>query len=134
MLSPAERKEKMKAVIRAASGNFLELYDFLIYVYFAVYIARAFFPADSEFVSLMLALGSDEREVILLLRQREAVAAFSAAAGFIAGSPFPVEPPAVNWRMKSSSGFELALFSWRLIPAFSLRMRLSSVSRTLPLP
>lgn len=58
MLSPAERKKKIGAVIRAASGNFLELYDFLVYVYFATYIAKAFFPANSEFVSLMLAFGT----------------------------------------------------------------------------
>jgi MFS family permease len=58
MLIPAERKAKMGAVIRAASGNFLELYDFLVYIYFAGYIAKAFFPAQSEFMSLMLALGT----------------------------------------------------------------------------
>jgi MFS family permease len=58
MLSPAERKAKMGAVIRSSSGNFLELYDFLVYVYFAGYIAKAFFPAKSEFMSLMLALGT----------------------------------------------------------------------------
>ena len=58
MLSRAERKAKMGAVIRAASGNFLELYDFLVYIYFASYIAKAFFPAQSEFMSLMLALGT----------------------------------------------------------------------------
>ena len=58
MLSRAERKAKMGAVIRAASGNFLELYDFLVYIYFASYIAKAFFPTQSEFMSLMLALGT----------------------------------------------------------------------------
>ena len=58
MLSPTERRKKIGAVVRAASGNFLELYDFLVYVYFASYIAKAFFPANSEFMSLMLALGT----------------------------------------------------------------------------
>src|SRR6185295_9086324 len=58
MLSPEQRREKMKAVTRAGSGNFLELYDFLVYVYFATYIAKAFFPTKSEFMSLMLALGT----------------------------------------------------------------------------
>ena len=48
MLTPAERKKKMGAVIRAGSGNFLELYDFLVYAYFANYIALAFFPAGNE--------------------------------------------------------------------------------------
>ena len=54
----ADRRAKMATVIRAASGNFLELCDFLVYVYFAGYIARAYFPARSEFMSLMLALGT----------------------------------------------------------------------------
>ncbi len=54
----AKADNRMGTVIRAASGNFLELYDYLVYVYFAAYIARAYFPARSEFVSLMLALGT----------------------------------------------------------------------------
>src|SRR5882672_6487644 len=58
MLSVSERRAKMGAVIRAGSGNFLELYDFLVYIYFASYIAKAFFPAKTEFMSLMLALGT----------------------------------------------------------------------------
>jgi MFS family permease len=58
MITAAERKAKMGAVIRAASGNFLELYDFLVYVYFATYIAKAFFPTNSEFMSLMLTFGT----------------------------------------------------------------------------
>ena len=53
MLTPEQRKEKMKAVVRAGTGNFLELYDFLVYAYFATYIADAFFPSESAFVSLM---------------------------------------------------------------------------------
>jgi metabolite-proton symporter len=55
-LSPAERRAKIGAVIRVASGNFLEMYDFIVYGYYAVYIAKTFFPADSEFASLMLSL------------------------------------------------------------------------------
>ncbi|HXJ01192.1 MAG TPA: MFS transporter, partial [Micropepsaceae bacterium] len=58
MLDATERKAKMGAVVRAASGNFLELYDFLVYIYFASYIAKAYFPAQTEFMSLMLALGT----------------------------------------------------------------------------
>jgi MFS family permease len=56
MLSPAERRMKLKAVVRVASGNFLEMYDFIIYGYYAKYIAVTFFPAVNEFVSLMAAL------------------------------------------------------------------------------
>lgn len=46
----------MGAVIRVASGNFLEMYDFMVYGYYAVYIAKTFFPTSNEFASLMLSL------------------------------------------------------------------------------
>lgn len=49
-------RARVGAVIRVASGNFLEMYDFVVYGYYATYIARAFFPTDSEFASLMLSL------------------------------------------------------------------------------
>ncbi|WP_175821237.1 MFS transporter [Burkholderia sp. BCC0419] len=45
-----------RAVFRVVSGNFLEMYDFTVYAYYAGAIARTFFPAESEFVSLLLAL------------------------------------------------------------------------------
>src|SRR5258705_14023509 len=56
MLSPAERRAKINAVIRVSAGNFLEMYDFIIYGYYASYIAHTFFPAGNEFVSLISAL------------------------------------------------------------------------------
>jgi hypothetical protein len=54
MLTPEERRAKIGAVIRVASGNFLEMYDFIVYGCYAVYIGNAFFPSHSEFASLML--------------------------------------------------------------------------------
>ncbi len=54
----AIRREKVKSVVRVASGNFLEMYDFMIYGYYAAAIGRAFFPKGSEFASLMLSLGT----------------------------------------------------------------------------
>jgi MFS family permease len=47
---------KASAVLRVASGNFLEMYDFMVFGYYAGAIGRAFFPAGSEFGSLMLSL------------------------------------------------------------------------------
>jgi MFS family permease len=49
MLTPPQRKEKLHSVIRVASGNFLEMYDFMIFGYFSAAIGRAYFPASSEF-------------------------------------------------------------------------------------
>jgi MFS family permease len=56
MLSSAERRAKIRAVIRVASCNFIEAYDFIVYGYYANYIAATFFPAANEFASLMLSL------------------------------------------------------------------------------
>jgi len=43
-------------VVRVAAGNFLEMYDFMVFGYYAAAIGRAFFPASDPFASLMLAL------------------------------------------------------------------------------
>jgi MFS transporter, MHS family, citrate/tricarballylate:H+ symporter len=50
--------EKVKPVIRVASGNFLEMYDFFVFGYYAAAIGRTFFPSGSEFASLMLSLAT----------------------------------------------------------------------------
>ncbi|CAI1720747.1 Proline porter II [Serratia quinivorans] len=56
-LALASNKEsKIKSVCRVISGNFLEMYDFMIYGYYASAIAKTFFPAESAFASLMLSL------------------------------------------------------------------------------
>jgi metabolite-proton symporter len=47
---------RIGAIVRVASGNFLEMYDFIVYGYYAVYIGKTFFPAANEFASLMLSL------------------------------------------------------------------------------
>jgi len=57
-VSPEERKAKIKAVIRVASGNFLEMYDFMVFGYYAAAIGRTFFPKDNEFTSLMYSLAT----------------------------------------------------------------------------
>lgn len=48
-----DRSEKIKTVFRVTSGNFLEMFDFFLFGIYASYIAKAFFPSDNEFVSLM---------------------------------------------------------------------------------
>ena len=55
-VSAADRRARIGAVMRVASGNFLEMYDFIVYGYYATYIAKTFFPTGSEFASLMLSL------------------------------------------------------------------------------
>lgn len=46
------------SIVRVASGNFLEMYDFMVYAYYASYIANEIFPSDNHFASLMLTLGT----------------------------------------------------------------------------
>ncbi len=53
-----DRKRKIGAVVRVASGNFLEQYDFFVYGYYAAYIARVFFPVGDPVASLMLSLAT----------------------------------------------------------------------------
>src|ERR1700761_1522074 len=47
---------KFRAVFRVASGNFLEMYDFMVFGYFSAAIGRAYFPATREFASLMFSM------------------------------------------------------------------------------
>ncbi len=48
------RTSKVRTVLRVTSGNFLEQFDFFLFGFYATSIAKAFFPAESEFASLML--------------------------------------------------------------------------------
>src|SRR5450631_2844674 len=52
----SDRRSKIRAVIRVTTGNFLEMYDFMVFGYYAAAIGRTFFPKSSEFASLMLSL------------------------------------------------------------------------------
>jgi MFS family permease len=56
MIASQERKAKIWSVVRVSSGNFLEMYDFMVFGYYASAIGRAFFPSGNPFVSLMLSL------------------------------------------------------------------------------
>jgi metabolite-proton symporter len=56
MITSVERKAKIWSVVRVSSGNFLEMYDFMVFGYYATAIGKAFFPTSSPFVSLMLSL------------------------------------------------------------------------------
>src|SRR5256714_5571392 len=56
MIAPMERNSNIWSVIRVSSGNFLEMYDFMVFGYYAAAIGRAFFPSGNAFASLMLSL------------------------------------------------------------------------------
>src|SRR2546429_1413300 len=50
------RKSKVWSVVRVSSGNFLEMYDFMVFGYYASAIGNTFFPSGIPFVSLILSL------------------------------------------------------------------------------
>ena len=54
----APEKVDRKAVAAATVGCMLEWYDFALYGYFSVLLSRLFFPAESEWVSLLLAVAT----------------------------------------------------------------------------
>jgi metabolite-proton symporter len=56
--TPSSRKDQIKNVFRVASGNFLEMYDFTVYGYYAAAIGRTFFPSQNPFASLMASLAA----------------------------------------------------------------------------
>jgi len=43
---------KLATVVRVTSGNFLEMFDFFLFGFYASHIAHAFFPSDNEITSL----------------------------------------------------------------------------------
>lgn len=47
-------RDRIDAILRVTSGNFLEQFDFFLFGFYATYIAHTFFPASSEFASLMM--------------------------------------------------------------------------------
>jgi MFS family permease len=47
-----------RRIFIVSSGNFLEMYDFMVYGYYAVAIAKAYFPSADSFASLMASLAA----------------------------------------------------------------------------
>jgi MFS family permease len=58
MPAAASGRVPIRHVAAVSIGNALGFYDFLTYVYFAVYIGKAFFPAHSETASLLSTYGA----------------------------------------------------------------------------
>jgi MHS family citrate/tricarballylate:H+ symporter-like MFS transporter len=58
MIAAQTKHSRFGAVLRVTSGNFLEMFDFFLFGFYATSISKAFFPATSEFASLMLTFGT----------------------------------------------------------------------------
>lgn len=48
-------RPRTRTVVAATLGNFVEWYDFVVYGYFAAFLAQAFFPADDPLTGLLVA-------------------------------------------------------------------------------
>src|SRR5271157_688654 len=53
-MTGASTSSKIATVLRVTSGNFLEMFDFFLFGFYASHIAKAFFPAGNDFASLLL--------------------------------------------------------------------------------
>ena len=51
MTQQPSRAGTFGAILRVTSGNFLEQFDFFLFGFYATYIAKTFFPAESEFAA-----------------------------------------------------------------------------------
>jgi len=54
----AQRPSLPGVIVAATIGNVLEWFDFLVYGFFAVYMAEVFFPASDPNVSLLITFGT----------------------------------------------------------------------------
>ncbi|MDB5990222.1 MAG: citA [Herbaspirillum sp.] len=50
----AAPQSKFGTVLRVTSGNFMEMFDFFLFGFYATHISKTFFPGGDEFASLML--------------------------------------------------------------------------------
>jgi MFS transporter, MHS family, citrate/tricarballylate:H+ symporter len=54
---PPQIKNRIGAILRATSGNFLEQFDFFLFGFYTPYISKAFFPSENETAGLLYAFG-----------------------------------------------------------------------------
>jgi MHS family citrate/tricarballylate:H+ symporter-like MFS transporter len=52
-MTTGQKSSKVATVVRVTSGNFLEMFDFFLFGFYATHIAKAFFPVGNEITSLL---------------------------------------------------------------------------------
>ncbi len=55
---PSSATPKTRQILAAVIGNALEWYDFVVYGFLTVIISRLFFPSDTEYASLLMAMAT----------------------------------------------------------------------------
>jgi MHS family citrate/tricarballylate:H+ symporter-like MFS transporter len=56
--SGEDRRQARRAIVAATVGNALELYDFMVFTFFAIQIGQAFFPSEDPVAQLMYSLAT----------------------------------------------------------------------------
>src|SRR6516225_9089600 len=55
---PARQRSQVRLIAACSMGNALEMFDFTVYSFFALLIGKLFFPSDSAYGSLLLAVAT----------------------------------------------------------------------------
>ena len=104
---PTSGASPFRVIAAATIGNALEWFDLLTYGYFAVIIARLFFPASDETVSLLLAFGTfgvpaesivDAVDIPMTIGNADMAATPTFASIGVLRRSSLVERPAISWR------------------------------------
>ena len=74
-----------RVIVAASIGNAMEWFDFLVYGYFAVTIAKVFFPTGNETASLLLTLGTFSASFLVRPVGAIVIGAYTDRAGRRAG-------------------------------------------------
>ncbi len=131
-----DRNFALGSIVRVASGNFLEMYDFMVFGYYASDIGRAFFPTGSEFASLMLSLMTFGAGFLMRPLGAIVLGAFADRHGRRAGLILTLSLMSVGIvSIACTPGYEtigilapLIVLAGRLLQGFSAGMELGGVS------
>jgi len=133
--SPA-RETGFWPIVRVSSGNFLEMYDFMVFGYYAAAIGQAFFPSGDHFASLMLALMTFGAGFLMRPLGAIILGAYADRAGRRAGLLLTLGLMAIGTiSLAATPGYAmigllapLLVLAGRLLQGFSAGMELGGVS------
>jgi MFS family permease len=123
-------------VVRVASGNFLEMYDFMVFGYYAGAIGATFFPGRDPFASLMLSLMTFGAGFLMRPLGAIVLGAFADRAGRRAGLLLTLSMMAIGTiSLAATPSYAaigliapLVVLTGRLLQGFSAGMELGGVS------
>ncbi|MFZ3235803.1 MAG: MFS transporter [Stellaceae bacterium] len=126
--APRARPTLTRVIVAASLGNAIEWFDFLVYGYFAVTIAKVFFPTGNETASLLLTLGTFGAAYLVRPIGAIVIGAYTDRAGRRAGLTLSIMLMVVGTTMTAvMPGYAtiglaapILIFAARLIQGFSV--------------